>query len=167
MSIPPTPDHIIVADAQLLFTADFRRAGPDLILTGHDGRHHIIPGYFATEHRAALAAPNGASLSPDLIDLLAGSPTPNEYAQAGATTSADAIGKVEKVIGTVTVMRNGIAVALNVGDNVYKSDVVQTGADGQLGISFPDGTALNLVANTRMALNEFSFDETASQATAR
>jgi len=47
----------------LLFTAGFHRAGPDLILTGLDGRHHIIPGYFATEHRALLATPNGASLS--------------------------------------------------------------------------------------------------------
>ena len=156
------PNHIIVPDAQLLFTAGFHRAGPDLILTGLDGRHHIIPGYFATEHRALLATPNGASLSPDLIDLLAGSPTPNEYAQAGATTSPDPIGQVEKVVGNATVMRNGTAVALNVGDKVYKSDVVQTGADGQVGIAFPDGTALNLTPNTRMAFNEFSFDPNAT-----
>ena len=55
-------------------------------------------------------------------------------------------------------MRNGTAVALNVGDAVYKSDVIQTGANSSVGISFPDGTALNLVANTRMALNEYSYD---------
>src|SRR6516225_8904040 len=77
------PDNpIVVADAQLLFTAHFHRAGPDLVLIGQDGRHHIIPGYFSTEHRPALVAPNGASLPPNLIDLLAGSPTPGEYAQA-------------------------------------------------------------------------------------
>src|ERR1700728_3952364 len=118
------PDHVIVPDAGLLFTADFRRAGPDLILTGHDGRHHIIPGYFSTEHRPSLTAPNGASLSPDLIDLLAGSPTPNEYAQAQPTASLDPIGRVEKAVGSVAVMRNGVAVALNVGDAVFKSDVI-------------------------------------------
>ena len=157
------PDHaIIVPDAALLFTADFRRAGPDLILIGHDGRHHVIPGYFAAEHRQALAAPNGASLLPDLVDLLAGSPAPNEYAQAGAATAANPVGEVEKVVGDVTVVRNGVAVALNVGDQVYKSDIVQTGADSQVGISFPDGTALNLVANTRMALNDFNYDENAN-----
>ena len=157
------PDHaIIVPDAALLFTADFRRAGPDLILIGHDGRHHVIPGYFAAEHRQALAAPNGASLSPDLVDLLAGSPAPNEYAQAGAATAANPVGEVEKVVGDVTVVRNGVAVALNVGDQVYKSDIVQTGANSQVGISFPDGTALNLVANTRMALNDFNYDENAN-----
>jgi len=149
-----SPAHaVIVPDAELLFTANFRRAGPDLILTGDDGRHHIIPGYFATEHRSALAAPNGARLSPNLVDLLAGLPTPNEYAQAQPTPPPDAIGKVEKVVGTVTVVRNGVAVGLNVGDAVYKSDVIQTGANSAVGIGFPDGTALNLVANTRMALN--------------
>jgi hypothetical protein len=36
--------------------------------------------------------------------------------------------------------------------------VVQTGANSSVGIGFPDGTALNLVANTRMALNEYSFE---------
>ncbi len=55
-------------------------------------------------------------------------------------------------------MRNGVAVALHVGDAVFKSDVVQTGANSSVGIGFPDGTALNLVANTRMALNDYSFD---------
>src|SRR6202012_4652950 len=100
---------------------------------GHDGRHHIIPNYFS-ENRLALSAPNGASLSADLVELLAGSPTPNQYAQAQPTAGADPIGQVEKVVGNAVVMRNGVAVTLNVGDKVYKSDVVQTGADSQLGI---------------------------------
>src|SRR5579862_7491925 len=122
-------DHsVLVPDAELLFTAQFHRAGPDLVLTGRDGQHHLIPGYFASEHHPALVAPNGAHLSPDTVDLLAGSPTPGEYAQAGATTPPDAIGKVEKVVGDVTVMRNGVSVSLHVGDAVLKSDVVQTGA---------------------------------------
>ena len=47
-SAPSSLDQITVADAQLLFTAEFRRAGPDLVLTGHDGRHILIPGYFAS-----------------------------------------------------------------------------------------------------------------------
>ena len=34
----------------------------------------------------------------------------------------------------------------------------QTGASASCGISFPDGTALNLVANTRMALNDYAYD---------
>jgi probable HAF family extracellular repeat protein len=149
---------IVVPDAELLFTGDYRRAGPDLVITGHDGRHHLIPGYFSSEHPPALIAPSGAGLSPDVVALLAGSPTPGQYAQAQPTLPPDAIGKIEKVVGDVTVVRNGVAVALHVGDAVYKSDVVQTGAGSSVGISFPDGTALNMVANTRMALNEYTFD---------
>ncbi len=155
---PAHAEHIKVPDAELLFRGEYQRLGSDLVLTGPDGRHHIIPSYFSSEQHPALVAPNGASLAPDVIDLLAGSPTPGQYAQAQPTTPPDAIGKVEKVIGSVTVIRNGVAVALHVGDAVYKSDVVQTGANSSVGIGFPDGTALNLVANTRMALNDYSFD---------
>src|SRR5262249_60391502 len=44
------------------------------------------------------------------------------------------------------------------GDPVYKGDVVQTGADGKVGITFSDGTAFNLSSNARMVLNEFVYD---------
>ena len=152
-------DHsVLVPDAELLFTAQFHRAGPDLVLTGRDGQHHLIPGYFSSEHHPALVAPNGAHLSPDTVDLLAGSPMPGHYAQAQPIAPPDSIGKIEKVIGDVTVVRNGATVALHVGDAVFKSDVVQTGASASCGISFPDGTVLNLVANTRMALNDYAYD---------
>ncbi|MDE1974651.1 MAG: FecR domain-containing protein, partial [Hyphomicrobiales bacterium] len=150
-------DTIIIPDAALLFTGDFKRHGPDLVLTGHDGRRHVVPDYFSSEKHPALVAPNGASLSAALVDLLAGSPTPGQFAQASPTPT-DPIGKVEKVVGHVVVIRNGVAIALNVGDAVYKSDIIQTGANSSCGVDFPDGTALNLVANTRMALNDYSFD---------
>src|SRR5260370_2130204 len=45
-----------------------------------------------------------------------------------------------------------------IGDPVYKGDVVQTGADGKVGITFTDGTAFNLSSNARMELNEFVYD---------
>ena len=151
-------DSVNISDAELLFTGNFQRHGPDLVLTGHDSRRYIVPGYFAGEKHQTLVAPNGASLSGDLVDLLAGSPAPGQYAQAQPTIPPNSIGKIEKVVGDAVVMRNGTAVALNVGDAVYKSDVIQTGANSSVGISFPDGTALNLVANTRMALNEYSYD---------
>ena len=149
---------VLVPDTELLFTAQFHRAGPDLVLTGRDGQHHLIPGYFSSEHHPALVAPNGAHLSPDTVDLLAGSAMPGHYAQAQPTAPPDSIGKIEKVVGDVTVVRNGVSLALHVGDAVFKSDVVATGSSSSCGISFPDGTALNLVANTRMALNDYAFD---------
>ena len=151
-------EGVSISDPELLFKGHYGRSGPDLVLTGQNGHRHIVPGYFATEKHPALVAPNGAHLSGDLVDLLSGSRTPGQYAQAQTTAPADTIGKIEKVVGTVDVVRNGVTVALHVGDAVHKSDVIETGADSSCGVSFPDGTALNLVANTRMALNDYSFD---------
>ena len=48
--------------------------------------------------------------------------------------------------------------AAKVGDFVYRGDVVQTGSDGKLGVTFTDGTSFNLSSNARMVLNEFVYD---------
>ena len=155
---PSHTDRVDIADAELLFRGHFGRSGPDLVLTGQDGHRHIVPDYFSNANRPALVTPNGARLSAELVDLLAGPQAPQQYAQATTPASAEAIGKIEKVLGIVNVVRNGVSVALHVGDAVYKSDVIQTASDASCGISFPDGTALNLIANTRMALNDYSYD---------
>ena len=151
-------DRIDISDAELLFRGHFARSGPDLVLTGQDGHRLLVTGYFASEKHPDLVAPNGAHLSGDVIDLLAGSPTPGQYAQAHTTLPPEAIGKVEKVVGQVTLIHNGVAGPLHVGDPVYKTDVVETGANSSCGIAFPDGTALDLVNNTRMALNEYNYE---------
>ncbi len=159
-------DTVLVPDIELLFSGEFHRAGLDLVITAHDGRHYVVADYFATEHPPTLFAPNGAHLSPDLVDLLVGSLAPNEYAQVQApmqsAAPADSIGKVQKITGAVSVLRNGVSVALNVGDVVYKSDVLVTGSDSKVGLTFPDGTALELLANTRMALNEYTYSSSST-----
>ena len=79
------------------------------------------------------------------------------------------IGKVVTATGSVTIEHtNAVVVQANLpspgvgqtklGDPVYRGDVVQTGADGKVGITFTDGTAFNLSANARMVLNEFVYD---------
>ena len=79
------------------------------------------------------------------------------------------IGKVVTATGSVTIEHaNAVVVQANIpvggvgqtkaGDLVYKGDVVRTGADGKVGITFTDGTAFNLSSNARMVLNEFVYD---------
>jgi hypothetical protein len=78
------------------------------------------------------------------------------------------IGKVVTATGAVTIEHaEAIVVQANVagqagqtkvGDLVYRGDVVQTGADGRVGINFTDGTSFNLSSNARMALNEFVYE---------
>jgi hypothetical protein len=54
-------------------------------------------------------------------------------------------------------LMGGVAQA-KVGDFIYRSDLVQTGADGKIGLTFTDGTAFNISSNARMELNEFVYD---------
>ena len=60
-----------VLDAQLLFHAEFRRAGDDLRLIGSDGKVHVVAGYFEQENPPALSTPDGATLSGDVVAALA------------------------------------------------------------------------------------------------
>ncbi len=151
---------LVVADAQLLFTADFKRAGPDLTLTGADGRSFRVIDYFRHEKLPNLASPDGALLSADMVEKLAGSLAPNQYAQATAPapSGGQGIGRVDKLTGSVTVVRNGASVILNIGDAINKGDVVQTGSNSTVNIAFVDGTVLTLTANTRMGMNDFVYD---------
>ena len=52
----------------------------------------------------------------------------------------------------------GQAGQAKVGDLVYQGDAVATGADGQVGINFTDGSSFNLSNNARMVLDEFVYD---------
>src|SRR5262249_2164468 len=149
---------VTIPDAHLLFTADFKRKGSDLVLTGDDGHKILVSDYFRHEKQPDLVSPEGALLSASLVELLSGSAAPGQYAQAAAPAAQQPIGRVETVSGSATVTRNGVAVDLNVGDLVFQGDVVQTRSDSTLGIGFSDGSAFSLKENARMALNEFVYD---------
>jgi hypothetical protein len=45
-----------------------------------------------------------------------------------------------------------------VGDAIYLGDIVSTGSDGRVGITFADGTAFDLSSNARMVMTEFVYD---------
>jgi VCBS repeat-containing protein len=152
-------DAIVIPDAHLLFTGDFKRAGVDLVVSG-DGHEVVLHDYFKGEKRAALASPDGAHLTGDIINALTGH---TQFAQAdGSASVAQVIGHVTKLTGTATVIRNGVSIILNQGDNVNKGDVVASGSDSTLGITFIDGTVFGLASNAKMVLNEMIYDPNGS-----
>ena len=153
----------VVPDAELVFSGQYMRSGNDLVLS-HDGRRLVVPDYFGHGKLPSLSSAEGATLSGHVVGLLAGSALPEQYAQAGPDKAGGAtpIGRVEMVSGTATVVRNGVATHLNVGDLVFKNDVVETGTDSAAGIGFVDGTAFRLSAHARMVLNEFVYDPNGS-----
>ncbi|WP_024519555.1 Ig-like domain-containing protein [Bradyrhizobium sp. Tv2a-2] len=65
------------------------------------------------------------------------------------------VGNIETAIGCGTVTRgSGIAVQAMVGDAVLQDDVIETAADGRIGIRFIDGTAFKIPEGTRVVLGE-------------
>ncbi|WP_218625772.1 FecR domain-containing protein [Bradyrhizobium sp. dw_411] len=152
-------DAIIVPDAHLLFNGDFKRSGVDLILSADDQKL-VLHDYFKGEKRAALASPDGAHLTGDIVKALSGHV---EYAQADGSASVNkVIGHVTKLAGSATAIRNGVSIILNQGDNVEKGDVVQSGSGSTVGITFIDGTVFGLSSNARMVLNEMVYDPNGS-----
>jgi hypothetical protein len=45
-----------------------------------------------------------------------------------------------------------------VGDLVYRGDLIQTGVNSALSITFADGTSFNVSSNARMTVDEFVYD---------
>ncbi len=114
-----------------------------------------MPNYFLGDKRQLLVSPEGAQLDSAVIGALTGFV---EYAQASGNPSAKVAGHVAKMTGSASIVRNGVAVDVQVGDTIYQSDVVQTGSRSTLGLVLNDGTAFNLSANARLMLNDLTFD---------
>nr|WP_249797628.1 VCBS domain-containing protein [Bradyrhizobium sp. 199] len=149
----------VVPDPHLIFNGEFKRTGLDLVLS-HEGHEFVVHDYFRGDKRAALASPDGAHLSGDVVNALTGYVQVAQAAPGAA--AAQVIGHVTKLVGSATAIRNGVSVILNNGDNVEKGDVVSTGADSTLGITFIDGTVFGLSSNARMVLNEMVYDPNGS-----
>src|SRR4029077_16299271 len=71
----------------------------------------------------------------------------------------DPVGSIATLQGGASVTRNNATSALALRDPVYKSDGLQTNAHGTLGITFDDETTFTLKPNTRLAVDEFVYQE--------
>jgi FecR protein len=77
----------------------------------------------------------------------------------------DFIGKIEAVTGSAAVTRAGLVSQAIIGDGLNQGDLVETKADGQIRISFIDGTVLELANNTRIVLKELILNNDVPSAT--
>jgi hypothetical protein len=96
------------------------------------------------------------------------------WAQGGSSSppaqfDATPIGKVMTATGTVRLAHAAAVIVqanlppagvdqTKIGDFIYRGDLIQTGPDGALAITFVDGTSCNISANARMEVNEFLYD---------
>lgn len=84
-----------------------------------------------------------------LVLLLAAAPA---YAQQGSGA-----GQVKVASGAAFVVREGRALAASPGQVVFESDLLQTGADGRLGVTLNDDTRVSLGPDSEVRLDRFAY----------
>lgn len=70
------------------------------------------------------------------------------------------IGVVKVSKGTAGIERAGQRLPAPVGTKVREGDVVTTGADGAIGITFGDNSLMSLGPDSRLTIERFAFDPT-------
>ena len=77
-----------------------------------------------------------------------------------ASALANDVGQVKTVRGTAHVERDGKRVEAVAGMGVRQSDVLVTGTDGALGVTFLDNSLLSLGPRSTLAIDHYSFNTT-------
>ena len=73
-------------------------------------------------------------------------------------SATDNAGLIKTSKGNVTIERNSTSIPATVGTELFVSDIVETGADGSVGITLQDGTLLSAGPKSKLILNKFVFD---------
>ena len=77
---------------------------------------------------------------------------------AAAPASAQDVGRVKSVKGTVYIEREGRREPAQVGAGVRQADTLVTGPDGSVGVTFADQTLLSTGPNSVLAIDRFVLD---------
>jgi hypothetical protein len=70
---------------------------------------------------------------------------------------ANEAGRIKIASGSVSIVRNGQAIAAQPGQVVYEADTVRTGADGRVGLTLKDDTRLSLGPSSEIRLDKFAY----------
>jgi len=73
------------------------------------------------------------------------------------------IGQIKNVTGQVFLLRNHVQQRAKAGDLVEQADVLTTGPDGSVGITFIDNSRFSAGPNSRIELTQFRFNSTTQE----
>jgi hypothetical protein len=76
------------------------------------------------------------------------------------TAAAEGIAQIKTSKGTVVIERGSQSLVGNSGMRLQQSDVVRTGSDGSVGITFTDNTLMSVGPNSAIALDRYAFNST-------
>jgi hypothetical protein len=150
-------EQLALPDASYVTEADMLKDGFDLVLQTPDGSV-IVENYFAQDPPPLLVAPDGKTLTPDLVESFAHSA--QEYADANLSTSdVSPVGAVQEISGEAHVIRaNGKVEVIGVGTHIFQGDIVETEGNGAVNIMFIDETTFAISEDARLAIDEYVFD---------
>src|SRR6478609_7393610 len=107
----------------------------------------------------AIGARNVSAASPEATQLAQAQPAqPAPDPAADAQAPEEPVGNVATVTGKASVIRNDQTTPLKVKDDIYLNDVVQTGANSSLGITFNDATTFSLRANAQITIDAYVYE---------
>lgn len=148
-------DTIELPSADFVRDADMSREGMDLVLETPQGTI-VIQGYFAAEPAPNLTAPDGSTLTPDMVDAFAAN---TQFAQAGSMMDISPVGAIQEVSGEATVTRiDGTVESVSIGTPIFQGDIVETNDEGAVNIVFIDETSFAVSEDARLAIDEYIFD---------
>ena len=73
------------------------------------------------------------------------------------------IGQIKNVAGQVSLVRNNVQQPAKTGDLLEQADVLTTGPNGSVGITFIDNTRFSAGPNSRIELKQFNFNPTTQE----
>src|SRR5262249_34177686 len=73
------------------------------------------------------------------------------------------IGQIKNVAGQVSLVRNNVQQSAKTGDLLEQADVLTTGPNGSVGITFIDNTRFSAGPNSRIELKQFNFNPTTQE----
>jgi hypothetical protein len=79
---------------------------------------------------------------------------------AVAAAATAEIGRIKSVVGAASVIRGKIVTPAAAGQLLQVSDVLKTGANGRIGVTFVDNSRFAVGPNSSIALSQFEFDDT-------
>lgn len=81
-------------------------------------------------------------------------------AMSTPSLAADEIGRIKSVAGAASVIRGKTAAPATPGYRLLVSDVLTTGPNGRIGVTFVDNSRFAVGPNSRVELSQFEFDDT-------
>ncbi|WP_435640145.1 FG-GAP-like repeat-containing protein [Micavibrio aeruginosavorus] len=147
------PDSSFITDATMI------RDGQDLVLHNDNGQTITIENYFIADTAPVLSSPNGAILSPAMVQSFVHSENAGQYAQMGSVDDVSPVGEITELNGGATVTRaDGTTETITLGTKVFQGDVIETQGNGAVNITFVDETSFAVSENAKLAIDEYVFD---------